>query len=479
MLKFKSFFLPYLRTPNFFILSITLIILVESIHRNEYILISLSITYFILMIIKNMLYVTKKPLYNKVKHFFETVNLIYCSIVAAKYVDHTYNNPQQFLEGLKIGLFESCFLFISENVLLQIINAWILTFILSWKLDLRSEDVSFIVLANIFFLKFLLISKYQATLKKKFKKFVHKKYDSDFIGTNINHPKCFPSDIDNNDFTLLISKEHTIMYTSPNFSAYLAKLKPKYVDKPMKIFEKGRFKLLKTLKSTKTEEIYLQVYSDLSIYNENFHPNKTIDDHGWESFESLIEKVLATSKEQPTFWAAIANLKTEKKNELMIVIYDQDLLTIKIKRDFCYKDMIKYKLQLENYQKVISFLAHEFRTPLNCIINMIQALEEYVSVELVTNYISPSIISTNFLLNLVNDLVDIAQIQAGTFKIVPVSFNLENLLNDTIQIIVLQAKKRNLELKIEKGISKKEIRNDPNRIRQILINLLSTFNPSQ
>lgn len=475
MIKFKRFFQPYLQTSNFFILSVTLIVLVESIHRQEYILISLSITYFILMIIKNILLVTKKHFYNKVKYFFETVNLIYCSIVAAKYVDLSlhHRNYQLLLEGLKIGLFESCFLFISENILLQIFNAWILTFILAWKLDINSEDVSFLVLTNIFFIKFLIISKYQETLKKKFKKLVHKKYNSNLNVTNINQPKCNPSEIDSNDLTIVMNKDSIILYTSNNFSSYLAKLKPKYIGQPMKIFSKGKYKLLKSLKSVKAEDIYFNIYSNLNLYNENFHPNKTVDDLGWITFESLIEKVLATSTGQPTFWATIASLKTEQKNELMIIIYDQDLVTIKIKRDFCYKEMIKYKLQLENYQKVISFLAHEFRTPLNCIINMIQALEEYVSVELVNNYISPSIISTNFLLNLVNDLVDIAQIQAGTFKIVPVTFNLENLLNDTIQIIVLQAKKRNLELKIENRISKKEIRNDPNRIRQILINLLS------
>ncbi len=292
--------------------------------------------------------------------------------------------------------------------------------------------------------------------------------------TKVNIERFYPSEIDNSDFTLLMNKENNVLYISPNFSAYLAENKAKYRDNPINFFNKGRFKLLKVLASAKSEDIYQQVYSDLNLYNDNFHPNKTIDDKGWISFQSLLTKIFNVSKDMPIFWATLANLKSENKNELLIIINEQDLLTIKIKRDYCYKELIKYKLLLENYQKVISFLAHEFRTPLNCIINMIQALEEYVSLDLITNFISPSIISTNFLLNLVNDLVDIAQIQAGTFKIVPVSFNLENLLEDTMQIIVLQAKKRNLELKFERASCKKEIRNDPNRIRQILINLLST-----
>ena len=72
-----------------------------------------------------------------------------------------------------------------------------------------------------------------------------------------------------------------------------------------------------------------------------------------------------------------------------------------------------------------------------------------------------------------NDLLDIAQIEAETFKLVIAEFELLFLLRDTIQMVTYQANKRKLEIRVDFDASIETIRSDPNRIRQILINLLS------
>ena len=127
----------------------------------------------------------------------------------------------------------------------------------------------------------------------------------------------------------------------------------------------------------------------------------------------------------------------------------------------------------EGYSKTISFVAHEFRTPLNCVINMLQALELEVDKKLSLSFIAPALTSTKFLINMVNDLLDNALLENGTFKLVPTEFDLEVLLADTMQIIALQAKRRGVELKFGFEKCGKRIKNDPNRVRQVVTNLLS------
>ena len=130
---------------------------------------------------------------------------------------------------------------------------------------------------------------------------------------------------------------------------------------------------------------------------------------------------------------------------------------------------------IQSYSKTISFVSHEFRTPLNCIINMLQAMQHTVENEITNNFIIPSLISSKFLLNLVNDLLDIAQLEAGKFKLIFLEFNFPALLEDTLQIISFQALNRKIELELKIDHEITMTKSDPNRVRQIITNLLSNF----
>ena len=127
----------------------------------------------------------------------------------------------------------------------------------------------------------------------------------------------------------------------------------------------------------------------------------------------------------------------------------------------------------ENKSKAISFVSHEIRTPLNCIINMLKIVESKLDEESFDKIIKPAENSAKFLLNLVNDLLDMAQIEAGKFKLNYLEFDLKMLLSDTLTLIKIQAESRKIELKLNCDPKLSEsIKSDPNRIRQVTINLL-------
>ena len=97
-------------------------------------------------------------------------------------------------------------------------------------------------------------------------------------------------------------------------------------------------------------------------------------------------------------------------------------------------------LQSANKTKAVSYVSHEMRTPLNCIIGMLNMMEPVLEEKNVEEYLLPALSSAKFLLNLLNDLLDVAQIQAGTFKLVLVEIELKQLLFDVLSMIEIQAK---------------------------------------
>jgi len=71
-------------------------------------------------------------------------------------------------------------------------------------------------------------------------------------------------------------------------------------------------------------------------------------------------------------------------------------------------------------------------------------------------------------------MLDLAQLEAGTFKLIIVDFDIWGLMKDCLQIIKIQAKNRGIILNLDiKPEVKKFVKSDPNRIRQVIYNLLS------
>lgn len=158
-------------------------------------------------------------------------------------------------------------------------------------------------------------------------------------------------------------------------------------------------------------------------------------------------------------------MTTSFKDELRII------LILKEKKNEIEKRNLA--LQNENKSKTLAFVSHEMRTPLNCIVGMLTVLENFVGPDIFEKFVIPAVTSAKHLLNLLNDLLDAAQIQAGKFKLVFVEFDLKALLTDALMLINIQAKPKGIELILEWDNNLAHyINSDPNRIRQIIINLL-------
>lgn len=157
------------------------------------------------------------------------------------------------------------------------------------------------------------------------------------------------------------------------------------------------------------------------------------------------------------------------------VIIEGELSIVCVIRDITDRD-VAMRLQELDKQKDESLAAitHEFRSPLNGILSMLESLKLHISKELQMNYLEPATASTKSLLNLVNDILDMYQIHAKQLRLVFTPCIVEDILNNCINILKFAAVMKGLQLflEIDEKVPK-TIVTDPNRLQQIILNLIS------
>ena len=118
-------------------------------------------------------------------------------------------------------------------------------------------------------------------------------------------------------------------------------------------------------------------------------------------------------------------------------------------------------------------MSHEMRTPLNGIIGMTDlALETPLTSEQ-REMLDTVKLSADSLLSVINDVLDFSKIEAGRYELDIVDFDLPDCLHSTLRTLALRANQKGLELLCDLGADIPQfVRGDPNRLRQIIINLV-------
>lgn len=121
----------------------------------------------------------------------------------------------------------------------------------------------------------------------------------------------------------------------------------------------------------------------------------------------------------------------------------------------------------------ITNLGHEFRTPLTTIMGTTELLMMSALNEKQTKSAKTIYSSSELLLNLMNDLLDIAKIEAGELKIESIPVNLSLLVEDVVSLFTLKAYQKALEFQVYLDPNLPTVvLGDPIRLRQVLLNFL-------
>lgn len=125
----------------------------------------------------------------------------------------------------------------------------------------------------------------------------------------------------------------------------------------------------------------------------------------------------------------------------------------------------------------LASMSHELRTPLNSVIGFSSAMEEGVFGPLghpnYEEYVGAIQLSGKHLLSLVNDILDIAKIEAGEMEYEDTDVDIRDIFQASAKIVAHRAEKEEVRLDLVIQENSPHMRGDSLRLKQILLNLLS------
>ncbi|TGK31609.1 hybrid sensor histidine kinase/response regulator [Leptospira yasudae] len=164
--------------------------------------------------------------------------------------------------------------------------------------------------------------------------------------------------------------------------------------------------------------------------------------------QKIILKVLSNQ--------VIANFELIKKNRELILVRKKE------------EELQQSKSQF------FANMSHEIRTPIHGILGVAGLLAETDLHSEQKDYVDTIRRSGGLLLGLLNDILDFSKLESAHMKIEIIAFDLNALLKDVYSLFEADAKKKNVEFKLTgTKTAPLTVSTDPNRLRQILVNLVS------
>ncbi|MCL2077800.1 MAG: ATP-binding protein [Oscillospiraceae bacterium] len=170
------------------------------------------------------------------------------------------------------------------------------------------------------------------------------------------------------------------------------------------------------------------------------------------------------------------------KVTLIRVDYNSDYAIIAYTRDMreynkMIEEMRRAEIADERNRAKSQFLAkmsHELRTPMNSIMGFTELALDSADLPKIKNYLGKILENSKWLLNLINEILDISKIESGRMELGHVPFEPYEIISRCQSVIMPATTKKRLELSVyAEPLIGKKLMGDPVRLSQALMNLLS------
>ena len=200
-----------------------------------------------------------------------------------------------------------------------------------------------------------------------------------------------------------------------------------------------------------------------------------------KEFQDCVKEVI--EKGDPIEYNYTVPIRGEKRHYYSRSVKNGDDEIIVIIRDITEDKRIEEELRIakdraEQSDKMkleyLSNMSHDLRTPMNAIIGFTDLLRtNNLTKNEKSDYINTIINNGKYLMALIDDIIDISKIDAGSLKIENRDFELNKLIEELRLSYLKQIKDKNIEIIIEVDVNKNIILNtDKYRLRQIMANLI-------
>ena len=169
-------------------------------------------------------------------------------------------------------------------------------------------------------------------------------------------------------------------------------------------------------------------------------------------------------------WFSIKLTRSNEDSRIFLLeedITDQHLYELNLKKA---RDAAEQATKTKS--EFLANMSHEIRTPIHTIIGMSELLNLTSLDQEQDEYGTQIRFSADVLLSLINDILDFSKIEAGQLELEYTSCNLLELIEDSVDLISLEAHKKGVEVGMyaEAGTDF-QVEGDPTRLRQIAVNL--------
>ncbi|MBF0455340.1 MAG: response regulator [Magnetococcales bacterium] len=255
------------------------------------------------------------------------------------------------------------------------------------------------------------------------------------------------------------------------------------------------------LESTRDAILTVDEQGRISHYNHRFlelwHIPKEMMDSKDDS--GLIHMVLEQLQDPEAFLSTVQSLYESDQESFDLLyfkdgrVFERSSLPLiheqkQTGRVWCFSDVTE-RTQSENSLRLakqeaeranqaksdfLATMSHEIRTPMNVILGMSELLADTQPNKMQAHYITTLNRSGEALLSLINDILDLSKIEAGHLVLEHFEFDLPRLISETVQTFTHQAHEKGVTLTYQLDPSLPVyVLGDPDRLRQILMNLIS------
>ncbi len=222
----------------------------------------------------------------------------------------------------------------------------------------------------------------------------------------------------------------------------------------------------------KSEEILHKKISDL-LYNIPLSINfPSLLRHKKQSWKGEIECVTPGGVVFAGYVSVVSFTNDDKYYKKLSVL---DISDIKKAQNQLVAAKEKAELAMQAKSVFLSNMSHELRTPLNGIIGITNLLADEADASIDSNYLELLKYSSEHMLGLINDVLDLSKIEAGKIDIIKESFNLHTTLHNIHSFFIPQFTKKNIALiwdTNEPDFNRQYVA-DKTRITQVLSNVIA------